>query len=108
MSEPDALLPEIERICRAAGDLAVAARQRPPTEPNPARHTRFSERLPRDAIKPGYSPEARTARQVALDPEDLVIGVSIAGEHRAYPIKTLASSEMVNDVLGRAPILVTW
>jgi hypothetical protein len=80
---------------------------------NPAGPKEFDQReffqlLPRDVIAPVYSPEYRTARQVVLDPNDLVIGVSIAGEHRAYPIKALEFSEMVNDDLGRVPILVTW
>ena len=92
----------------AADPISAIFRELNPTGPKQASVSRFSQLLPRDAIEPVYSPEYRTARQVALDPEDLVIGVSIAGEHRAYPIKTLASSEMVNDVLGRAPILVTW
>lgn len=35
VSEPDALLPEIERICRAAGDLAIAERERLHTELKP-------------------------------------------------------------------------
>ena len=39
---------------------------------------------------------------------DLVIGVSIAGDSRAYPIRVLRFREMVNDELGGVPILVTW
>ena len=43
-----------------------------------------------------------------MDSEDLVIGVSIAGQSRAYPIRTLRYREMVDDELGGLPILVTW
>ena len=43
-----------------------------------------------------------------MDPEDLVIGVSIGGQVRAYPIGPLRFREMVNDELGGTPILVTW
>ncbi len=44
----------------------------------------------------------------ALDSDDLVIGVSMGGESRAYPIRPLRFREMVNDELGGTPILVTW
>ena len=43
-----------------------------------------------------------------LDAQDMVIGVSIGGESRAYPIRTLRFREMVDDELGGIPILVTW
>lgn len=35
-----------------------------------------------------------------LDPGDRVFGVSINGEHRAYPLKVLNPHEMANDILG--------
>lgn len=39
---------------------------------------------------------------------DFVIGVSIAGDARAYPVKLLALHEVVNDVVAGRPIVVTW
>ena len=39
-----------------------------------------------------------------LFPEDRVFGVSINGEHRAYPLRILNPHEMANDVLGGEPI----
>ena len=35
-----------------------------------------------------------------LDPSDRVFGVSINGEHRAYPLRVLNPHEMANDTLG--------
>ena len=35
-----------------------------------------------------------------LDPGDRVFGVSINGEHRAYPLRVLNAHEMANDILG--------
>ena len=35
-----------------------------------------------------------------LDPDDRVFGVSINGEHRAYPLRVLNPHEMANDTLG--------
>ena len=37
-----------------------------------------------------------------------VIGVSIGGEHRAYPLNMLSRHEVVNDTVGGVPIVVTW
>ncbi|MDX1379229.1 MAG: DUF3179 domain-containing protein [Anaerolineales bacterium] len=41
-------------------------------------------------------------------PEELVIGVEINGQARAYPIRLLSSHEIVNDVIGGEPVAVTW
>lgn len=42
-----------------------------------------------------------------LDP-DRVVGVSINGEARAYPLRVLHWHEVVNDVVGGVPIVVTY
>ncbi len=64
--------------------------------------------LPYDAIRPVYDPEFDTADQVPLDDDELVIGINLNGESKAYSITVLRSREMVNDELGGLPILVTW
>ena len=64
--------------------------------------------LYRDAIRPIYDPVFTSAQDAGLDPEELVIGVGINGDLRAYPIGPLIRREMVNDVVGGVPILVTW
>ena len=43
-----------------------------------------------------------------LDSEEMVIGVSINGDHRAYPLRILSRHEIVDDVVGRVPIAVTY
>lgn len=43
-----------------------------------------------------------------LGPEDRVFGVSINGEHRAYPLRILNLHEMANDVLGGAPFALAY
>ena len=43
-----------------------------------------------------------------LQPRDRVFGVSINGEHRAYPLRITNPHEMVNDVLGGEPIALAW
>ena len=62
----------------------------------------------RDAIRPVYEPVFTSAKDSDLEPEELVIGVEINGDIKAYPIGPLIRREMVNDVVGGVPILVTW
>ena len=70
---------------------------------------KFVQLLPRDGIPPIYSPTIRASDEVTeLTPKELVLGVSVNGQSRAYPIGPLDSREMVNDELGGVPILVTW
>ena len=68
----------------------------------------FRQLLRRDAIRPIYEPEFIPGKLTSLLIGDLVIGVEINGDSRAYPIGALISREMVNDVVGGVPILVTW
>ena len=37
-----------------------------------------------------------------------VLGVSINGDHRAYPFNMLSCHEIVNDTVGGVPVAVTW
>jgi len=42
------------------------------------------------------------------DPDELVLGVEINGDAKAYSIPVLSRHEIVNDVVGGKPIAVTW
>lgn len=66
--------------------------------------------VPRDSITPVYVPRIRMPDelQIQLTPEELVLGVEIDGEARAYPIGLMRFREMANDTLGGVPILVSW
>ena len=68
----------------------------------------FPQLLPLDGILPIYEPEFASAAESRLLDEELVMGVTLNGEAKAYPISVLRSREMVNDDLGGIPILVTW
>ena len=74
----------------------------------PAETSEAVSSSPADAGEPIYFPFVTTAEEVSIDSGELVIGVSICDESRAYPIRTLRFREMVNDKLGGIPILVTW
>ncbi len=41
-------------------------------------------------------------------PDELVLGVEIDGDARAYSVPLLSRHEIVNDVVGGKPIAVTW
>jgi hypothetical protein len=41
-------------------------------------------------------------------PDDRVVGLTINGETRAYPVHILNVHEIINDTLGGVPIAVTW
>jgi hypothetical protein len=66
--------------------------------------------LPRDAIPSINEPTFYTAQEAdaEYDPDELVIGVSINGESKAYSTSLLDSHEIVNDELGGRKIAVTW
>jgi hypothetical protein len=64
--------------------------------------------LPYDGIAPVYEPRFVTAEESPLVADELVMGVSINGESKAYPVSVLRFREMVDDELGGLPILVTW
>ena len=64
--------------------------------------------IPLDGIRPVYQPQFVGAADAPLHDDELVIGVSVEGEAKAYPITVLRFREMVNDELGKLPILVTW
>lgn len=56
---------------------------------------------------PGHAP-ANDPLADYLEEDDRVIGVSINGEHRAYPLRIVNAHELVNDVLGDEPLSLTW
>lgn len=54
-----------------------------------------------------YFPQGNADPYKVLDPKELVLGVFLGNEARAYPRYVLAKEPVVNDVLGEIPILVT-
>lgn len=44
----------------------------------------------------------------ALVDTDLIIGLSVNGDDRAYSVPYLSRREVVNDVVGGRPVVVTW
>ncbi len=64
---------------------------------------------PRDGIPALSAPAFDDATEASwLADSDLVLGVSIAGDHRAYPLRILVWHEIVNDTVGGQAIAVTF
>ncbi len=68
----------------------------------------FRQLLERDDIFPVYAPSFVRAGDVDWSPENLVIGVTLEDEPRAYPVGFLRRREIVVDNHRGIPTLVTW
>lgn len=66
--------------------------------------------LPRDAIPAIDDPVFISVDEAdeAYFADELILGVEINGDSRAYSIPMLSSHEIVNDVVGGRKIAVTW
>ncbi len=53
-------------------------------------------------------PQFQAARDAHIDKDDMVLAVHINGEARAYPIREMAYHHVVNDTVGREPIVSTY
>ena len=62
----------------------------------------------RDDIPPIYAPQFAPAADAGLPDDAPVIGLTVNGAARAYPLGILYRREMVNDIVGGIPVLVTW
>lgn len=89
--------------CAASPD-AVA----PTPQPTPA--LVFETVLPPGTIQPLDHPATITGveARAALGPYETVMGLSIGGAARAYPLGLLSRHEIANDTLGGEPIVVTF
>jgi hypothetical protein len=68
----------------------------------------FRQLLNRDDIFPVYLPTFRTADETDWPDQELVIGVELDGEARAYPVGFLNRREIVVDIHRGTPTFVTW
>ena len=70
--------------------------------------SKLDQQLGRDWIYPIYQPTFIPWSEADFDDQTYVIGLALNGEAKAYPVDILAYREMVNDVVGGVPVLVTW
>lgn len=80
------------------------------THPHTGEELELVTLLPKDGIPSIDNPTFYTAAEADGEylPGELVLGVSINGDHRAYSTSLLNSHEIVNDTVGGEPIAVTW
>lgn len=66
--------------------------------------------LGKDGIPAILNPQFVEAAEAIpqMGPSERVMGVSINGDHRAYPLNLLSRHEIVNDTVGGVPVAVTW
>ncbi|WP_396612422.1 DUF3179 domain-containing protein [Haloferax sp. S1W] len=107
----------------ASGDAAVGgeeSRPIPRTVSLPVPKSDLRKSVARDAIPaitdPVFAPDWDDV-EIELDGgtyrpqlgvDDLVVGVELDGEARAYPLRVLSWHEVVNDRFGDLPVLVTY
>ena len=108
------------QVGRIAAQIESASNEQEPsmpteqaTEPEAAPAERTYEivtLLPPDGIPAIDNPRFYSAAQAdaEYDPDELVLGVTINGESKAYSTSHLDSHEIVNDTLGGRMIAVTW
>jgi hypothetical protein len=68
----------------------------------------FRQVIPRDVINPVYNPLFVNGPDIDWPDDELVIGVDIGGEARAYPVGFLNRREIVVDMHRGIPTFVTW
>ena len=67
------------------------------------------ENFPRSRFVPLDNPDVVPANTVTfLQPDDRVLGLTVNGESRAYPINMMTFHHVANDVVGGLPVLVTF
>lgn len=81
-------------------------------------HDLIVRAMAKDGVRVLSEPQTMTAAEIdrrneeergkLLVPEDRIIGVGIAGEAIAYPLRLMRWHEVVNDVVGGEPIAVTY
>lgn len=85
--------------------------EEPTSAPPPERDFDVVTLLAPDAIpalnNPGYHDTTESADESYQD-DDLVLGIELNGDARAFSVPLLSRHEIVNDVIGGAPVAVTW
>ena len=97
-------MPQMRSVLFALAILALPALSGASPE------TEIRTLLPKDGIPAIDAPEYASAKDADgfMQPDEMVIGINIAGDKRAYSVPLLSSHEIVNDVVGGSAVSVTW
>lgn len=102
---------EVEVVTTAAVQTTASVDRPTGTPvPTPEREYDIITLLPPDAILAINDPQFYDVigADLEYDPDELVLGVELDGDARAYPIGVLAQREIINDTVGGQPIAVTY
>ena len=66
--------------------------------------------LPKDGIPSIDAPKYASVKDAEgfMQPDEMIIGINIKGDKRAYSVRLPSSHEIVNDVVGGSAVSVTW
>jgi len=67
-------------------------------------HINVYELMFHPAGEPGFT----SAAEAKVDADDMVLTVSVNGDARAYPIRTMGYHHIINDWVGGTPIVATY
>lgn len=71
--------------------------------------SRAPAKSPAEALPPlDHAPLLREKEATYLTPDEPVLGIEIAGDARAYPLRILDWHAVANDTVGRVPVAVAW
>ena len=98
------------RSRRPAKNGSLSVRPEPPGEAGRVEGRGARGGPPPDGIRPIDDPcfESVDVADAWLEPQSPVMVVEIEGDRRAYPLAILTQHEIVNDVVGGVPVVVTY
>ncbi len=70
--------------------------------------TRASDIRPRTSIHALFQPKFVSVADTFLGPADMVVGVVVGAEARAYPLKMMTWHHVINDTVGTIPMMITF
>lgn len=97
-----------ESFSQAVSEDVFRADLSDPTENEAELPENYAVFFERDQIIPVYEPTFVAASDVGWPEDEVIIGIDVNGEQRAYPVGFLSNREIVNDSIDNRPILVTW
>ena len=80
----------------------------PPSSAQPSASRPGSSTTRKTDCGAGGNSMVSVAAATYMLPDDRVFGVSINGQHRAYPLRIMNRHEMANDVLGGVPFALAY
>lgn len=112
-NSPEATLDENTTVSPPTTEPSTAADSSEPAPTiDPSKYDEYEivTLLPPDAIPAIDDPQFLTAAEASeeYEPDELILGVFINGDARAYSVPHLSSHEIVNDTVGGRKISVTW